>query len=407
MAEGTWGLPTPTGDAGLEDSSLALIPRGADLTSKTYAGYRKRTRTTGGGESSAPTREAHEQDKQTGNHPPAAAMEISSDEPATTNSPAAAVNLTSFQDTPVVIPEPFKGWALKAVRDFRKDFKALLKARSKLKKMKTLNEQGVILHSIRTKAVEFQTKYPQTRERSAASVASVHHENQMRIQQDFIKSKELEVEEILAASSSHLTALATKTEDYIKSLTTDPELTVSDAAKERFRKIKGQCIEKAKSEVSNARDELVIRELVMQKEKEAEDLKKAAAAEEMEHMETDPAIDELIQKATKEYGKTLRKEITASVEAKLTAKFKKNLSMGPQDPKPAPASTKPKADPSKDQKFSGTKADVPKATRKRGKTKKKVKSQGGGRGKGQEASSTKAQVPKNGGGGPGKGPRKN
>ncbi|CAI5492796.1 unnamed protein product [Closterium sp. Naga37s-1] len=301
-------------------------------------------------------------------------MEISNDEPATTNSPAAAVNPTSVQDTPVAIPEPFKGWALKAVRDFRKDFKALLKARSKLKKMKALNEQGVILHSIRTKAVEFQTKYPLTREKSAASVASVHHENQMRIQQDFIKSKELEVEEILAASSSHLTALATKTEDYIKGLTTDPELTVSDAAKERFRKIKGLCIKKAKSEVSNARDEIVIQELERQRVKEAEDLKKAAAAEEMEQMETDPAIDELIQKA---------------------------------DPKPAPASSKPKADPSKDQKSSGAKADVPKATRKRGKAKKKVKSQGDGGGKGQEASSTKAQVPKNGGGGPGKGPHKN
>ncbi|CAI5492797.1 unnamed protein product [Closterium sp. Naga37s-1] len=319
-------------------------------------------------------------------------MEISNDEPATTNSPAAAVNPTSVQDTPVAIPEPFKGWALKAVRDFRKDFKALLKARSKLKKMKALNEQGVILHSIRTKAVEFQTKYPLTREKSAASVASVHHENQMRIQQDFIKSKELEVEEILAASSSHLTALATKTEDYIKGLTTDPELTVSDAAKERFRKIKGLCIKKAKSEVSNARDEIVIQELERQRVKEAEDLKKAAAAEEMEQMETDPAIDELIQKAVKKSAETMRREITASVEAKLPAKFKKNLSMGPQDPKPAPASSKPKADPSKDQKSSGAKADVPKATRKRGKAKKKVKSQGDGGGKGQEASSTKAQV---------------
>ncbi|CAI5999253.1 unnamed protein product [Closterium sp. NIES-64] len=289
---------------------------------------------------------------------------------------------------PVAIPEPFKGWALKAVRDFRKDFKALLKARSKLKKMKALNKQGVILHSIRTKAVEFQTKYPLTREKSAASVASVHHENQMRIQQDFIKSKELEVEEILSASSSHLTALATKTEDYIKGLTTDPELTVSDAAKERFRKIKGLCIEKAKSEVSNA---IVIQELERQRVKEAEDLKKVAAAEEMEQMETDPAIDELIQKAVKKSAETMRREITASVEAKLTAKFKKNLSMGPQDPKPAPASSKPKADPSKDQKSSGAKADVPKATRKRGKAKKKVKSQGDGGGKGQEASSTKAQ----------------
>ncbi|CAI7755893.1 unnamed protein product [Closterium sp. NIES-54] len=349
--------------------------------------------------------EEDEHNKQAENSPAMAEMEVQNDGVADAN-PAASVNPITV-DTSFTIPEPFKGWTTTTVRGFITDFKALLKAKSKLKKMKTLNDQGVILHSIRTKAVEFQTKYPSTREKSAASVASVHFENQKRIQADFITSKELEVEEILSASSSHLTTLATKLEDYIQGLTSDPELTLSDAARERYRKIKGVCIERAKSEIALAKDDIIIRELERQRIKEADDLKKAAAAEEMDHLETDPTINELVLQATKKYAETMRKEITASVEAKLTAKFKKSLSMGSQDSKPAPATLKPKADPSKDRKSSSSKTDVPKATRKRWKGKKKAKSSGDGGGKNQQATSTKVQVPKNGGGGPGKGPRKN
>ncbi|CAI7870662.1 unnamed protein product [Closterium sp. NIES-54] len=346
-----------------------------------------------------------EHNKQAENSPAMAEMEVQNDRVADAN-PAASVNPIAV-DKSFTIPEPFKGWTTTTVRGFRTDFKALLKAKLKLKKMKSLNNQGVILHSIRTKAVEFQTKYPTTRETSTASVASVHFENQKRIQVEFIASKELEVEEILSASSSHLTTLATKLEDYIQGLTADPELTVSDAARERYRKIKGVCIERAKSEIALAKDDIIIRELERQRIKEADDLKKATAAEEMDHLETDPAINELVLQATKKYAETMRKEITASVEAKLTAKFKKSLSMGSQDSKPAPATLKPKADPSKDRKSSGSKTDVPKATRKRGKGKKKAKSSGDGGGKNQQATSTKVQAPKNGSGGPGKGPRKN
>ncbi|CAI5481985.1 unnamed protein product [Closterium sp. Yama58-4] len=152
--------------------------------------------------------------------------------------------------------------------------------------MKTQNGQGVILHSIRTKAVEFHTKYSVTREKSAASVASVH----LGFREDFIKSKESE-------------------------------------------------------------------ELERQRIKDAEELKKAAAAEEMEHLETDLAINELVRKAAKKHAEAMCKEVAASVEAKLTAKFKKSLSMGSQDFKPAPTAAKPKADPSKDRQMNtGAKA---------------------------------------------------
>ncbi|GJP85880.1 hypothetical protein CLOP_g15980 [Closterium sp. NIES-67] len=59
-------------------------------------------------------------------------------------------------------------------------------------------EAGVLLHSIRTKAVEFQTKLPSVKEKSAASVAAIHEANQKRLQADFIASKALEVEELQA-----------------------------------------------------------------------------------------------------------------------------------------------------------------------------------------------------------------
>ncbi|CAI5513675.1 unnamed protein product [Closterium sp. Naga37s-1] len=230
------------------------------------------------------------------------------------------------------IPEPFKGWSLSAVKGFRDDYKSYLKAKAKLKKMKELNDKGEILHSIRTKAVEFQTKYATIKEKSAGLVAATHLENQKRLQADFISSKEAEVEEILAASNSHVTVLATKLEEYIQSLSADPELVVSDAAKERFRRLKGRCIEKVNSEIAAAKDEIVIRELDRQRKQAAEDLKKAAAAEELKEMDTELSMEEILKNHTKKMADQLRREITASVEAKLSKKFKKELSLGEQEP---------------------------------------------------------------------------
>ncbi|CAI5519702.1 unnamed protein product [Closterium sp. Naga37s-1] len=281
--------------------------------------------------------------------------------PASNAAPTVAPAVASTSANPAVpeqfnIPERFKGWTALAVKGFRADFKSLLKVKSKLQKMKTLDEQGVFLHSIRTKAVEFQTKYPSVREKSAASVAAVHLENQKRIQKDFIASKEMEVEEILAASNLHVTTLATKLEDYLKSLLENPDLAVSDATREKYRKIKGACIEKAQSDIAIARDEIIIQELERQKKREAEDLKKAAAAEEIDRMELDPTKI------------ALEKKVSPSATA---------------------ADSKPHNN---------------KAKKKRGK-KKKSDAPTDGKGKGQTAPK-QAWVPKNGGGGPANGPPK-
>ncbi|CAI5502991.1 unnamed protein product [Closterium sp. Naga37s-1] len=269
------------------------------------------------------------------------------------------------------IPEPFKGWSLSAVKGFRDDYKSYLKAKAKLKKMKELNGKGEILHSIRTKAVEFQTKYATIKEKSAELVAATHLENQKRLQADFISSKEAEVEEILAASNSHVTVLATKLEEYIQSLSADPELVVSDAAKERFRRLKGRCIEKANSEIAAAKDEIVTRELDRQRKQAAEDLKKAAAAEELKEMDTELSMEEILKNHTKKMADQLRREITASVEAKLSKKFKKELSLGEHEPATA-SSADSKAKKEKE------KNDTPsKPRRKRGAKKPKTQNSNG------------------------------
>ncbi|CAI5978936.1 unnamed protein product [Closterium sp. NIES-65] len=299
------------------------------------------------------------------------------------------------------IPEPFKGWSLSAVKGFRDDYKSYLKAKAKLKKMKELNDKGEILHSIRTKAVEFQTKYATIKEKSAELVAATHLENQKRLQADFISSKEAEVEEILAASNSHVTVLATKLEEYILSLSADPELVVSDAAKERFRRLKGRCIEKVNSEIAAAKDEIVIRELDRQRKQAAEDLKKAAAAEELKEMDTELSMEEILKNHTKKMADQLRREITASVEAKLSKKFKKELSLGEQEPTTASNA---------DSKAKKEKNDAPsKPRRKRGAKKPKTQNSNGDdgqQGKGANNNDkSSAKGPKNGGGGPGKGPR--
>ncbi|CAI5488148.1 unnamed protein product [Closterium sp. Naga37s-1] len=168
------------------------------------------------------------------------------------------------------IPEPFKEWTSLAVKGFRDDFKNFLKAKSKFKKMKELDRQVVVLHSIGTKAVEFQAKFASVKEKSAASVAEILLANQKRLQADFIASKALEIEEIQDVVDLHVVALASKMEEYIKSLSADPDLVVFDAAKERYRLLKGRCIEKANSDIVAAKDEIVIRELDRQNKAAAE-----------------------------------------------------------------------------------------------------------------------------------------
>ncbi|CAI5471116.1 unnamed protein product [Closterium sp. Yama58-4] len=203
--------------------------------------------------------------------------------------------------------------------------------------MMELDAEGTILHSIRTKAVDFQTNIDSVREKAKASVAEIHLQNQKRIQAEFIASKALEVEEIAKAANSRITALATRMEDYIQGLSADPDLVVSDAAKEKFRLLKGFCIEKAQADIAAAKDELTIRELDRQRKKAAEDLKKAAASEEVQEMELEPALEEILAKQVKKIEDKLRKEITAKVEASLTKKLQKNLSLKEQDPAQATA----------------------------------------------------------------------
>ncbi|CAI5519473.1 unnamed protein product [Closterium sp. Naga37s-1] len=289
-------------------------------------------------------------------------------DPASNAAPAVAPAVASTSANPAVpeqfnIPERFKGWTAVAVKGFRADFKSLLKAKSKLQKMKTLDEQ--------------------------ASVAAVHLENQKRIQKDFIASKEMEVEEILAASNLHVTTLATKLEDYLKSLSENPDLAVSDATREKYRKIKGACIEKAQSDIAIARDEIIIQELERQKKREAEDLKKAAAAEEIDRMELDPTVDAIVQKHVKKVEDRLRKEFAAKLDKELSAKLQKIALEKKVSPSATAADSKPQNN---------------KAKKKRGK-KKKSDAPTDGKGKGQ-AAPKQAWVPKNGGGGPANGPPK-
>ncbi|CAI5480672.1 unnamed protein product [Closterium sp. Yama58-4] len=230
------------------------------------------------------------------------------------------------------IPELFKGWTASAVKGFRDDFKDLLKAKSKLKKMKELDRQGVILHSIRTKAVEFQTKFASVKEKSAASVSEIHLKNQKRLQADFIASKALEIKEIQKTVDSHVVTLASKMEEFIKSLSADPDLVVTDAAKEKYRVFKGRCIEKANSDIQAARDEIIIREIDRQNKAAAEELKKAAASEEVQEMEVEAGVGEIMNQHAKRIEDRIRREMVPKIEANLMKKLLKNLSLGKQDP---------------------------------------------------------------------------
>ncbi|CAI5991616.1 unnamed protein product [Closterium sp. NIES-64] len=291
-----------------------------------------------------------------------------------------------------------------SVKDFRDGFKDLLKAKSKLKKMKELDRQGSILHSIRTKAVEFQTKNDSVKEKSAAAVAKIHLENQKRLQAEFIASKELEVEEIQAAVGTHVATLATKMEEYIKGLSSNPDLVVSDAAKERYRRLKGRCIEKAQSDIAAAKDEMTIREIDRQHKLAAEDLKKAAAAEEVPEMEMEPAIEEILAKHAKKIEDKLRREITQKLEASLSKKLQKNLHIGEQNSsQAASADKKQMAQPGRQDGAPGK----PKPKKKRGgKTPNKQNSSADKEQQAKGPTTSKAKGPKNGGGGPEKGPHK-
>ncbi|CAI5459418.1 unnamed protein product [Closterium sp. Yama58-4] len=361
-------------EAGRAEGSSAIAIREAGYSAKTYAGYRAHKRSRQANQTSIPvsTHEPTSHNEQT-NSLPDMDVEAAPNAAAAPAMAGTSNNPPASSDPSISIPELLKGWTTKAVKDFRADFKSLLKAKSKLQKMKLLDEQGVILHSLRTKPVEFQTKYRSVREKSAASVAALHPENQKRIQKDFIASKELEVEEILAASNSHVTTLATKLEDYLQSLSANPDLAVSDATKEKYRKIKGACIEKARSEIAVAKDEIIIQELDRQKKREAEELKKAAAAEEMDSMEMDPAINEIVQQHVKKAEEKLRKEFAAKLDKGLSAALQKvSLESKNSTPAPAAASTPPNK----------------KAKKKRGK-KKKADAPTDGKEKGQNATSSK------------------
>ncbi|CAI7892254.1 unnamed protein product [Closterium sp. NIES-54] len=127
--------------------------------------------------------------------------------------------------------------------------------------MKELDGQGTIQHSLRTKAVEFQTKFDSVKEKSTAPVAEVHLKNQKRMQTEFIAAKALEVEEIQRSVTALVLTLATRMEDYIKRLSSYPDLVVSDAAKEKFRLLMGRCIVLAQYEIVTAKDDITIQEL--------------------------------------------------------------------------------------------------------------------------------------------------
>ncbi|CAI5474133.1 unnamed protein product [Closterium sp. Yama58-4] len=193
-------------------------------------------------------------------------------------------------------------------------------------------------------------------------------------------------------------------EEYIQGLSSDPDLVVSDAVKERYRRQKGRCIEKAQSDIAAAKDEITIREIDRQRKQAAEDLKKAAAAEEVQEMEMEPAIGEILAMQAKKIEDKLSREITQKLEAKLSKQLQKNLHVGEQNPsQAASAEKKQTAQPGRQDGAPGK----PKPKKKRGgKTPKK---QNSGADKEQQAkgpTTSKAKGPKNGGGGPGKGPHK-
>ncbi|CAI7735620.1 unnamed protein product [Closterium sp. NIES-53] len=304
------------------------------------------------------------------------------------------------------IPDPFRGWVSETVKKVRDGFKNLLKAKSKLKKMKELDGQGTILHNLRTKAVEFQTKFDSVKEKSTAAVAEVHLKNQKRLQTEFIAAKALQVEEIQRSVTALVPTLATRMKDYIKRLSSDPDLVVSDTTKEKFRLLKGRCIVLAQSEIATAKDDITIRELERQSKQADEDLKKAAASEEVQEMELEPTLEEILNKRIKKVEDKLRKEISAKLEASLSKKLLKDLSLKVQEPTRAAAADPKQKNPTGKQVAATTAG--PKPRRKRGGKKKKQQNSGtdtdnqmGGQGK-----TAAAKGPKNGGGGPDKGPRK-
>ncbi|CAI5496084.1 unnamed protein product [Closterium sp. Naga37s-1] len=186
----------------------------------------------------------------------------------------------------------------------------------------------------------------------------------------------------------------------------DPDLVVSDAAKEKFRLLKGRCIVLAQSEIVSAKDDITIRELERQSKQADEDLKKAAASEEVQEMELEPALEEILNKRIKKVEDKLRKEILAKLEASLSKKLLKDLSLKVQEPTRAAAADLKQKNPTGKQVAATTAG--PKPRRKRGGKKKKQQNSGtdtdkqtGGQGK-----TATAKGPKNGGGGPDKGPRK-
>ncbi|CAI7818659.1 unnamed protein product [Closterium sp. NIES-53] len=132
-------------------------------------------------------------------------------------------------------------------------------------------------------------------------------------------------------------------EEYIKGLSADPDLVVSDAAKERYRLLKGRCIEKANSDIVAAKDEIVICELDRQNKAAAEELKKAAASEEVQEMEVEAGVGEIMKQHAKQIEDRIRREMIPKLEASLMKRLLRNLSLGKQDPPQATAAdTKPK-----------------------------------------------------------------
>ncbi|CAI7878082.1 unnamed protein product [Closterium sp. NIES-53] len=126
-------------------------------------------------------------------------------------------------------------------------------------------------------------------------------------------------------------------EEYIKGLSADPDLVVSDVAKERYHLLKGRCIEKANFDIVAAKDEIVISELDRQNKATAEELKKAAASEEVQEMEVEAGVGETMKQHAKQIEDRIRREMIPKLEASLMKKLLKNLSLGKQDPPQATA----------------------------------------------------------------------
>ncbi|CAI7850690.1 unnamed protein product, partial [Closterium sp. NIES-54] len=114
-------------------------------------------------------------------------------------------------------------------------------------------------------------------------------------------------------------------EEYINGHSADPDLVVSDAAKEKYRLLKGRRIEKANSDIQTARDEIVIRKLDQQKKAATEELKKAVASQEVQEMEVEDGVGEIMNQYAKRIEDTVWREMIPKLEASL---MKKLLKMG-------------------------------------------------------------------------------